>query len=436
MKILILDPGMYALDFGMRARDCGHEVKFYTPDNPRTKDIGRGLVERISDWRPWARWASYILLPDNLRFLEALEPWRREGVKVIGATPASAKLEIDRKAGMEAFKKAGIEVPPYREFSSYPDAIAYVKREGRAMVSKPCGEVTDKSLSYVGKTPADLVYKLDSWRKAGKKMKFVLQDLVRGSEMAVGAFCGPHGFNSGILENWEFKKLMNGDLGVATGEQGTVIRSVKQSKLFDKVLKPLEEMLVRSGHCSYVDINCIVDDDGTPWPLEFTCRPGWPTFCIQQALLHDDPAEWLMDLANGKDSNPFDYDTIATGVVASLPDYPYSHATRKEVTGIPVYGLTPKLMERFHPCEMMLGMAPQDINGKVVDMECLVSAGDYLAVASGTGQTVRESAKNAYKVLDQIKIPGSAMWRTDIGARLKKQLPVLQSNGYATGMNY
>ena len=36
--------------------------------------------------------------------------------------------------------------------------------------------------------------------------------------LAVGAWLGPEGFTKGWCENFEFKKLMNGDLGVATGE--------------------------------------------------------------------------------------------------------------------------------------------------------------------------------------------------------------------------
>ena len=437
MRILAIDKGGFALDWLMRARDQGHAVKWYIPDAERTKHIGKGLVERVADWREWARWADIIFMPDNTTFLALLEPYRRMGAKIVGATVESAAWELNRTLGMQVFKDHGIEVPAYREFKNYDDAIDFVKKQDRPFVSKPCGDEPDKSLSYVAKSPADLVYMLERWKGSHKhKSSFILQDKVDGCEMAVGGWFGPGGFNRGWHENWEFKKLMNGDLGVATGEQGTVVRVVARSKLADKVLAPLADSLHQIGYCGYIDVNCIIDEDGTPWPLEFTMRPGWPTFNIQQALIEGDHAEWLGDLCDGRDSQPFTLNKVATGVVLSIPDYPYSHATRKEVTGVPIYGLTPKLMENIHPCEMMLGQAPQDINGKVVSTECLVTAGDYVLVASGTGETVRQSTTMAYRILKKIKVPNSPMYRTDIGTRLKKQLPEVQARGYATGLEY
>ena len=65
--------------------------------------------------------------------------------------------------------------------------------------------------------------------------------------------------------------------------------------------------------------------------------------------------EWLLDLANGKDARTILYVRLAVGVVLSIPDYPYSHLTRKEVVGVPVYGLTESLWRHFHPCAMKLG---------------------------------------------------------------------------------
>ena len=41
-----------------------------------------------------------------------------------------------------------------------------------------------------------------------------------------------------------------------------------------------------------------VDEDGTPWPLEFTCRLGWPAFNIELALHKNDPVAFLVGLAS------------------------------------------------------------------------------------------------------------------------------------------
>ncbi len=438
MRLLIVDPQGNGLDFAMRAQRAGHDVRLGIRQTEKTKHIGRGLVPIVEDYRSWVRWADLVFMTDNTKYTWDLDQrWRQEGVKVVGASVETAQWEIDRAKGMAVFKKAGIAVPPYRIFTSYDDAIAYVKRENRRFVSKPCGEVEDKSLSYCSKSAVDMIYMLQRWKRLAKhKQEFMLQEFIEGTEMAVGGWFGPHGFNAGWCENFEFKKLMNDDMGVATGEQGTVLRYVRSSKLANRVLQPLALSLAAANYHGYVDVNCIIDGQGQPWPLEFTTRPGWPTFNIQQALHDGDPVEWLRDLWNGKDAKIVGMNTIATGVVVSVPDYPYSHVTRKEVVGIPIYGLEPEMWSNLHPCELKMGTAPMEAAGKFVDVPMVVTAGDYLLVASATAHSVKESADGAYRLLKKLTIPNSPMYRTDIGRRLRKQLPSLQAMGYATGMVY
>jgi phosphoribosylamine--glycine ligase len=420
----------------MRAQQDGHDVLWSFLKTPKTRNFGRGLVRTTENWRDYKRWADLVILTDNTKHLQEIDYWRAAGAPpIVGASVESAAWELDRKTGQEVFKKAGIAVPPFREFTSYDEAIAYVKREGRAFVSKPSYDEADKALSYVAKSPADLVYMLERWKRAQKlKGAFILQEKVSGCEMAVGVWCGPHGFNSAVCENWEFKSLMAGDKGPNVGEMGTVLRFVSRSKLFDKVLRPLEDRLVKLKYVGYVDVNCIVDEHGDPWPLEFTMRMGWPTFNIQQALVEGDHVEWLANLAEGRDSKPFSLHSIACGVVMALPEFPYGKTPTTNALGVPILGLDTNIRESVHLCQAMQGSAPQDEGGKVVEKTCLVTAGDYVLVASGVGDSVRSARTKAYRVIEKVKIPASAFWRIDIGQRLKTQLPQMQSLGYASQM--
>lgn len=439
MKLLVISTvgGDGELDAVLKAQEHGHKVKWFVPATEKSKYYGKGMVDRVDDWHPWMRWADLIVLADNTKYLVELDRWRKDGGKVIGATQESATWELNRTLGMDVFRKKGISVPPYKEFSEYDAAISYVKREMQRFVSKPCGDEPDKSLSYVSKSPADLVYMLDRWKKAQKlKGKFILQEFKPGTEMAVGCWIGPEGFASGWCENWEFKKLMAGDVGPNCGEMGTVLRYVEASKLARKVLKPLEAEIVATGHTGYVDVNCIIDENGQPWPLEWTTRMGWPTFNIQLALSKGDPIEWLAGLADGQDFKPWQMDMVATGVVMALPDFPYSHATRKEVVGVPIYGVTKRNEENLHYCNVMMGDSPVETNGKILTMPTLQTAGDYVLVATGTGETIRLARDKAYRAVRSLTIPCSPFWRPDIGSRLKTQLPKIQEQGFATGLLY
>lgn len=165
-------------------------------------------------------------------------------------------------------------------------------------------------------------------------------------------------------------------------------------------------------------------------------RPGWPAFNIQQALQTGDPAEWMVDILEGRDPRCFKLGEVAIGVVVSLPDYPYDRRPIDEVVGVPLYGLKNGNLEHVHPCMMMAKEAPVQMNGTVVKRRMLCSAGTYVLVATGTGDTVRSAQKAAYKVVKDLRMPASPMYRSDIGSRLKKALPELQKHGFSEGMVY
>lgn len=415
------------LDLAIRAQRLGHMVLYFCKDYDQHRcPVGRGLIERVADWRPAMRWAELVILGANDYCMPEFEAWRDRGVPIIGGTPASALWESDRAHGMAIFKRAGIPTLPYRAFTDYDQAIAYVKREDRPFASKPSGRCDDKALSYVAKEPRDLLYMLDRWRRQGKRrgLEFILQEKVSGIEFACGAWFGPGGFAPGIELNWEHKKLMAGNLGVNCGEMGTVMAYVARDKLADQVLKPLEPQLERLGYIGNVDVNCIVDEDGVPWPLEFTMRCGWPAMNIETALFDVDFVEFFAGLAEGKPPrNPHRLGEVAIGVVMAHGDFPHSHATKREIVGVPIWDVSPDDPD-IHLAEAMWedGM--------------LKTAGDYVLIATRTGTSVQEARERVYRTIRKPQMPTEPFWRPDIGLRLRSGLDELHRHGYARGVHY
>lgn len=445
MKLLIIDcSGSGAgLDLALRSMNYGHDVRVFmrkNMDGSKCESGDGGLIHKVSNWEQHMNWADLIFCTDNLYYIHQLERYRDKGYPIIGPSIDTNRWEQDRAHGSDIMEKAGIEIIPSKRFNNYDDAIAYVIKTNKRYVSKPIGD-GEKAMSYVSKSPADMVYMLQKWKKKNsyKGEDFILQEFHAGYEFAVGAWFGPGGFNKAICESWEHKKLMNDDLGVATGEQGTIVRYVEESKLFDKVLAPLEGFLHGLGYTGYIDVNCIIDEkDGTPWPLEFTMRPGWPLFQIQQRLHKGDPIQWMADLLEGKDTLKVSKD-MACGVVISIPDYPYSHVTKKENSGYPLWGITPDdACDMIHLSEVQWGKAPAMDGEKLkMDVPMYVTAGDYVCIVSGTGKTVKDAHDECYKnIKKKIEIPNSIMYRTDIGLKLEKQIPKLQKFGYAEGAEF
>ena len=435
MRILLLDPAGALVDFGIRALSEGHEVKqWIKPHGQERSKIGKGLIDQVQNWQIHARQADLIVLSDNAFQMRELEKFHEEGYPIIGTNMLGAKMELDRDYGQDIMKKAGLAVIPSFEFKDYNSAIDFVKANPKRYVSKPSGDA-DKALSYVSKSAADMVFMLQRWKETGKRRDFILQEFVPGIEFGVGAWIGPNGFGKNILEGFEHKKLMSGNYGCNTGEQGTVIKYVTKSNIFDETLKRFEDYLCFIGHTGYVDLAFIVDEKGEPRPLEWTMRKGWPLFNIQQALHKGSVVDWMVDLLNGKDTLKVSYDT-ATGIVIPIGDYPRSKTTGRDHTGFPIYGLPDELTTDYALCEVMVGNAHQNDENGVTERPCLVTAGDYVLVANGVGKTVKQACERAYKNDKKIDIPDCINVRDDIGRAMEWHIPDLQEYGYAENLKF
>lgn len=445
MNVLLLDDTHCFVNFALRCMRFGHHVKLcpaLLPDGKRSK-TGDGLVEKIEGekWQPHAKWADLIVLADNEKWLRELALLKRKGYPVFAPSPEAADLELDRKKGQEFFDKHGIKIMPSEAFTSAAKAEQYVREKMQRFVCKPNNNQA-RELSYVAKSPADMVFMLRYWEERKMvKGEFMLQEFVDGIEIAVNGWLGPKGFLPWFEENAEHKPLMNDDKYCNTGETGTVCKYVarENSQLAKELLLPLERDLIRMGHIGSVDVSAIVDRDGDPRPLEFTMRLGWPSFNIVQNL-HPEPCEWMAHLIDGEDSFTPSLDH-AVGVVMFQPPFPFDDFIKKcggkvdkQVEGIPIYHLDDDNPYRDYlaPSDVMEGTAPVMESDEIVDKRLLVSTGDYLVIATGCADDVVSAQREAYKAVESIEIPNSVGYRTDIGDRLHKELPHLQEFGFCT----
>lgn len=435
MKILLIDVLAGFLDFALRCTAEGHDVRVWLPRDKygNKMKMGDGLVNKVEFYEPSMRWADLILTSDNIKQIKQLEKYRNDGYPIFGANVEVTSWELDRGKGQEILEAHGIECLPTTVFKNYDDAIAFqMKNKDVRYVCKPLGDAP-KEFSYVSKSFKDMVFMLGCWKKlGGTPDAFVMQEFTPGIEMAIGGWVGRDGFASFFLENFEFKKLMNGEVGPNTGEMGSFCRYVKaeESKLAREILLPLEAALIRSGYTGYIDVAVIIDKKGNTWPLEFTSRLGWPMFQIQQ-VLHTNSAQWMKDLLDGKDTfTPFN--DIATGVVIGMGDFPYHYQKVEKHCGFPIWGIDDKNRYNIHPSDMMAGEGMGDKG--MEDM--MVTCGNNPIIVSGTAHTVLDAKEAAYKTLKELEIPNSPMNRTDIGDRLQSQLPELHAMGYATAWEF
>jgi phosphoribosylamine---glycine ligase len=438
VKILLIDADVVGLDFCLRCQAWGHEIRWWQEkDKGEPPLTGNGMgIEKVEKWQDSVEWADLIIPTLNNKFILQLDGLREAGYPVFGPSMGSRELEVEREAGMQIMEDAGIAIPPYRTFTNFEQAIAHVKKMDEPFACKPLGDNQDKSLTYVAKSPEGLVNKLEGWKSQGKNLKkFILQTKVEGVEFGISRWMGSTGFVGLPNESFEYKKLMPGDYGVNTGETGTVLKYVEKSKLYDTMLKPLEKRLLQLKHRGDIAINCIVDKTGKPNFLEFTARLGFPFNLIVQALHRQDPAQWMKDAIEGKDTLKPSRET-AVGFLMWLPQFPYP--TPKDCTdNIPIYGVEDKDLGNIHFVSVKWDKAWRKEDDKIVNTEGFCSTGEYLLVVSGTGDTVVKAREKATRIIDKLDVPNDPAIREDVGdARLAKKIKTLQSCAYAEEWRY
>jgi phosphoribosylamine--glycine ligase len=439
VRLLLIDQESMGLDFALRAKAAGWDVRWYRFSNGKPIRDGEGFgLTIVDDWRgsiPWVGKDGLIWLSGNFRFLQELDRFREFGFNIFGPTAASAALEIKRSAGLEAMRAVGIEVPPYQEFASLEDAEKFARKSDRAYVFKTLGDEDDKSLSFVADDPAELVGWIQQKIARGMKLKgpCLLQEKIDMlCEVGVSGWMGSDGF---LPDRWQFcfehKKLMNDEIGPNTGEMGTVTQYSETDKLADEMLKPMEPILRTLGHRGDFAIGAGIDKSGRAWPFEFTARAGWPCFFIQLASHRGDPARWMLDALNGRDTLKVSHD-VAIGVVLAQPMFPYNKSPPERVEGNPIAGFD-EVWPDIHPVSVMRGRGPQMKDGKVVDGPNYQTTGEYVAVATSLGKSIEVARKKVYGVVDHVHFP-DMIHRTDIGEKVAKVLPKLHSYGYALDM--
>lgn len=164
-------------------------------------------------------------------------------------------------------------------------------------------------------------------------------------------------------------------------------------------------------------------------------RLGWPDFCIRQAVIQGDPVKWMLDLLSGQDTLRVST-KIAVGVLLAHGDFPKCKDPDKCWSGFPIGGVTGENYSNLSFQQVYDGSAPFLRNGKLRDIKTYLTSGSYVMVVSGVGGNVRTAADEAYSVVKSIRWPSNIMYRTDIGDRLRRELPRLQALGFAEGMEY
>jgi phosphoribosylamine--glycine ligase len=401
----------------------GHEVKYFI-ESESEREIGDGFVPKVGDWEKEVDWADLIVFDDVLGQGTKAEALRKRGKLVVGGSPYTDKLEDDRAFGQQELKAAGVRIIPQENFTSFDDAVAYVKANPNRYVIKPSGEAQNmKQLLFVGEDEdgKDVLQVLGDYKRAwSDRIKdFQLQRRIVGVEVAAGGFFNGSEFVYPINVNFEHKKLFPGDIGPSTGEMGTTMFWSEPNKIFNATLKKMEPKLREERYVGYIDVNCIVNSNGI-YPLEFTSRFGYPTISIQQEGMITPIGEFFLKLADGSLKQFKTRSGFQIGVRVVVPPFPFKD---KET-----FNSNSKDAVIIFKKPNREGVHIEDV--KRVDDEWLVTGtSGVVLIVIGMGPTMRQAQREAYNRIDNIMIP-NMYYRKDIGDRWFEDSDRLHNWGY------
>lgn len=411
-------------DLAWQLQKEGNEVKIFVK-NKNDADVYNGILEKVENWEKHLDWADVVIF-DDVGFGETAEKLRQKGKLVVGGSKYTDELEVSREFGQAELKKYGVNTLPSWNFSDYDAAVDFVKKNPDRYVFKPSGHVlsANKGLLFLGEEEdgRDIIEILDQnkeiWRK--KAPEFQLQRHVSGVEVAVGAFFNGREFIYPINVNFEHKRLFPGNLGPFVGEMGTLMFWSQSNVLFKSTLEKMRPALAESGYVGYVDINTIVNGRGI-YPLEWTCRFGYPTIQIQQEGILTPMGDLLWRLSRGENFEIKTKKGFQMGAVILAPSslVENEEETTQTYHDLPILFKKPDNLEGIHLDDVKIENGVWRIAG---------TSGSILVI-TGAGSTVMEARRQAYGRIRNIMIQ-NMFYRVDIGLNWLEDSDRLQTWGY------
>jgi phosphoribosylamine---glycine ligase len=396
----------------------GHEVRVQVRD-PEAADVGRGLVPLVEDWRAeleWIRAAGRegVVLFETATDGALQDSLRAEGFQVIGGSAAGDRLESRREAGQQLLATLGLRTAETHVFTNFEAAARFIRERRQRYVYKPDGAGFASTRTYVGQLEdgtdllAILARQSATW-PVDTPVRFILMDHLSGVEMGVGAYFDGRQFLRPACLDWEHKRFFPGDLGELTGEMGTLATYDGSDRFFEATLARMEPWLSKAGYCGYINLNTVVNADGV-WPLEFTCRFGYPGYAVLSVLQRDGWAELFRQLLSGEGGSFRTTPGFSVAVVLTVPPFPHRDGYARLSKGLPIVFRADLDAE-----EQRLHLHPGEVT---LTGDTLLTSGSlgYVMVATGAGHDVAAARQAAYRTAARVVVP-NLRYRLDIGQR-------------------
>ncbi|HEC1895947.1 TPA: phosphoribosylamine--glycine ligase [Campylobacter jejuni] len=416
MKIMILGSGAREYSIALALRRVDKNLEFYfAPGNGATESLGTNL--NLKDPVVLATYAKEkgfdLCIVGSESFLAegVVDIFKQQGLAIFGPSKAAAMLETSKSFMKSFLKKYRIKTAKFLNTNDIEKAKNFIYSLTPPIVVKADGLCAGKGV-IIAKTHEEAIEETakmlsgESFGDAGKLV--VIEEFLDGYELSIFAVCDGNDFVL-LPAAQDHKKLLDNDQGPNTGGMGAYApSSLANESLLRKVQKdiilPTLAGMKKEGaeFCGVLFIGAMIVGN-KPYVLEFNVRFGDPECEVLMPLI-EDPLELILAatqrrLRHAKIRIKKEF---AVGVVCASENYPYKSSPKSEIT-------VNNIPENSHIS--YAGVSLED--GK------LMADGGRVLVCVGTGKSIEEAQKNAYKLCDNVNFKGK-QYRKDIAHQVLK----------------
>ncbi|EAH7702730.1 phosphoribosylamine--glycine ligase [Campylobacter jejuni] len=416
MKIMILGSGAREYSIALALRRVDKNLEFYfAPGNGATESLGTNL--NLKDPVVLATYAKEkgfdLCIVGSESFLAegVVDIFKQQGLAIFGPSKAAAMLETSKSFMKSFLKKYRIKTAKFLNTNDIEKAKNFIYSLTPPIVVKADGLCAGKGV-IIAKTHEEAIEETakmlsgESFGDAGKLV--VIEEFLDGYELSIFAVCDGNDFVL-LPAAQDHKKLLDNDQGPNTGGMGAYApSSLANESLLRKVQKdiilPTLAGMKKEGaeFCGVLFIGAMIVGN-KPYVLEFNVRFGDPECEVLMPLIKD-PLELILAATQRRlrHSKIKIKKEFAVGVVCASENYPYKSSPKSEIT-------VNNIPENSHIS--YAGVSLED--GK------LMADGGRVLVCVGTGKSIEEAQKNAYKLCDNVNFKGK-QYRKDIAHQVLK----------------
>ncbi|MEO8412280.1 MAG: phosphoribosylamine--glycine ligase [Ginsengibacter sp.] len=339
---------------------------------------------------------------------------------VTGPSEAGARLEGSKSFAKAFMQRHNIPTAYYKEFdaATYTAGLDYIKNHELPVVLKADGLAGGKGV-LICNHPVEamreyeLIIQQSKFGDAGKKV--VVEEFLDGIELSVFVLTDGNDYLL-FPEAKDYKKILEGDLGLNTGGMGAVSPVPFATEIFmEKVIKKVIEPTIKGLREEKMDYRGfiffgLIKVEDEPLVIEYNCRMGDPETEVVLLRLKNDLVKLLIAADEKKlhaEEISIDEKSAAT-IVAVSEGYPIAYKKGYAISFD--YLQNPQALKHI---DVDGGIMVFQAGTRQEGQQVVTDGGRVLAVSSLAG-SLPEAIELSKEILHQIHFEGM-YYREDIG---------------------